>query len=99
MPTYVYKFIETGETVEVQQSFSDPTLTEYAHPETGATMPVNQNDVSWLIGVSYRFSPRFGIMGRYTRGITPLLNPEKNGLNRQRLLTYLLTLRLEYYFK
>lgn len=59
----------------------------------------NQNDISWLIGVSYRFSPRFGVMGRYTRGITPLLDPEKNNLNTQRLLTYLLTLRLEYYFK
>jgi hypothetical protein len=59
----------------------------------------NQNDFSWLLGVSYRFSPRFGVMGRYTRGITPLLDPEKHNLNRQRLLTYLLTLRLEYYFK
>ncbi len=28
MPTYVYKFIDTGETIEVQQAFTDPTLTE-----------------------------------------------------------------------
>ncbi len=59
----------------------------------------NQNDVSWLLGVNYRFSPRFGITGRYTRGITPLLSPEKHNLNTQRLLTYFMTLRLDYYFK
>lgn len=59
----------------------------------------NQNDVSWFLGIDYRFSPRFGVMGRYTRGITPLLDPEKNNLNTQRLLTYFLTLRLDYYFK
>ena len=28
MPTYVYKFIESGETIEVQQAFSDDALTE-----------------------------------------------------------------------
>ena len=28
MPTYVYKFVDTGETIEVQQSFDEPTLTE-----------------------------------------------------------------------
>ena len=27
MPTYVYKFVDTGETVELQQSFDDPTPT------------------------------------------------------------------------
>ena len=59
----------------------------------------NDNDFSWMLGATYRFSPRFGIMGRYTRGITPLLDAEKHNLNRQRLLTYFLTLRLEYYFK
>lgn len=59
----------------------------------------SENDLSWFLGVSYRFSPRFGIMGRYTRGITPLLNPEKHNLNTDRLLSYFLTLRLEYYFK
>jgi predicted nucleic acid-binding Zn ribbon protein len=52
MPTYVYKFIETGETVEVQQSFSDATLTEYAHPATGATMPVKK--VFLPVGVTFK---------------------------------------------
>jgi predicted nucleic acid-binding Zn ribbon protein len=52
MPTYVYKFIETGETVEVQQSFSDATLTEYTHPATGATMPVKK--VFLPVGVTFK---------------------------------------------
>jgi len=26
MPTYVYKFIDTGETIEVQQAFTDDAL-------------------------------------------------------------------------
>ena len=37
MPTYVYKFIDTGETIEVQQAFTDDALTEAVHPTTGAT--------------------------------------------------------------
>lgn len=52
MPTYVYKFIETDETIEVQQSFSDDTLTEYAHPETGETMPVKK--VFLPVGVTFK---------------------------------------------
>ncbi len=35
MPTYVYKFLDTGETIEVQQAFSDATLSEYPHPSDG----------------------------------------------------------------
>ena len=52
MPTYVYKFIDTDETIEVQQSFSDDTLTEYAHPETGATLPVKK--VFLPVGVTFK---------------------------------------------
>ena len=52
MPTYVYKFIDTGETIEVQQSFSDDTLTEYAHPETGAKMAVKK--VFLPVGVTFK---------------------------------------------
>lgn len=52
MPTYVYKFIDTDETIEVQQSFSDDTLTEHAHPETGATMPVKK--VFLPVGVTFK---------------------------------------------
>ncbi|MDW3213955.1 MAG: FmdB family transcriptional regulator [Ilumatobacteraceae bacterium] len=52
MPTYVYKFIDTDETVEIQQSFTDDTLTEYAHPETGETMPVKK--VFLPVGVTFK---------------------------------------------
>ncbi len=52
MPTYVYKFVDTGETIEVQQSFDDPTLTETTHPVTGATLPVKK--VFQPVGVTFR---------------------------------------------
>ena len=52
VPTYVYKFVDTGETIEVQQSFNDPTLTETAHPVTGETMPVKK--VFLPVGVTFR---------------------------------------------
>jgi len=52
VPTYVYRFVDTGETIEVQQSFDDPTLTETTHPRTGATMPVKK--VFQPVGVTFR---------------------------------------------
>ncbi len=52
MPTYVYKFVDTGETIEVQQSFDDPTLTEVAHPSTGAPMAVKK--VFTPVGVTFK---------------------------------------------
>ena len=52
MPTYVYKFIDTDETIEVQQSFTDATLTEYTHPETGVAMPVKK--VFLPVGVTFK---------------------------------------------
>ena len=42
MPTYVYKFVDTGETIEVQQSFDEPTLTEAPHPADGQPRPVQE---------------------------------------------------------
>jgi predicted nucleic acid-binding Zn ribbon protein len=52
MPTYVYKFLDTGETIEVQQSFNDPSLTEAEHPVTGVTMPVKK--VFLPVGVTFK---------------------------------------------
>ena len=52
MPTYVYKFIDTGETIEVQQSFSDDALTEAVHPGTGDTLPVKK--VFLPVGVTFK---------------------------------------------
>ncbi len=52
MPTYVYKFIDTGETIEVQQSFTAETLTEHTHPDTGEPMPVKK--VFLPVGVTFK---------------------------------------------
>ena len=52
MPTYIYKFTETGETIEVQQSFTDASLSEAVHPATGATMPVKK--VFTPVGVTFK---------------------------------------------
>ena len=52
MPTYVYKFVETDETIESQQSFDEDTLTEAVHPESGKTMPVKK--VFQPVGVTFK---------------------------------------------
>ena len=52
MPTYVYKFLDTGETIEIQQAFTDDALTEAVHPTTGATMQVKK--VFLPVGVTFR---------------------------------------------
>ena len=52
MPTYVYKFVETGETVEVQQAFTDDALTEVEHPTTGTRMKVRK--VFTPVGVTFK---------------------------------------------
>ena len=74
MPTYVYKFVDTGETIEVQQSFDDPTLTETIHPVTGATMPVKK--VFQPVGVTFRGSGFYktdsrGSSGKSSSSSTP----------------------------
>jgi predicted nucleic acid-binding Zn ribbon protein len=52
MPTYVYKFVETGETIEVQQSFDEPTLTEAPHPGDGRPRPVKK--VFTPVGITFK---------------------------------------------
>lgn len=52
MPTYVYKFLDTNETIEVQQSFSDDALTEAVHPVSGKKMPVKK--VFLPVGVTFK---------------------------------------------
>jgi len=59
----------------------------------------NENDLSWLFGISYRFSKRWGVTGRYSRGITLLLDPDKHDLAADALRSYWMTIRFEYYFK
>ncbi|MEO5907286.1 MAG: porin family protein [Saprospiraceae bacterium] len=57
----------------------------------------NKNDLSWLAGISYRMNSHFGVTARYTRGIVPLFSPKKHGLQGERLLSYFLTFRFEYF--
>lgn len=52
MPTYVYKFVKTGETIEVQQAFTDEPLTHAKHPTTGRKMAVKK--VFTPVGVTFR---------------------------------------------
>jgi predicted nucleic acid-binding Zn ribbon protein len=52
MPTYVYKFIDTGETIEVQQAFTDDALTHAHHPLSGKKLKVKK--VFTPVGVSFR---------------------------------------------
>jgi predicted nucleic acid-binding Zn ribbon protein len=44
--------LETGETIEVQQSFHDAPLTEATHPVTGATMAVKK--VFLPVGITFK---------------------------------------------
>src|SRR5262245_3099368 len=52
MPTYVYKFVDTGETIEVQQTFDELPLTEATHPGTGEVLPVRR--VFTPVGVTFK---------------------------------------------
>ena len=52
MPTYVYRFVDTGETIEVQQAFTDDPLTEATHPGTGEVMAVKK--VFTPVGVTFK---------------------------------------------
>jgi predicted nucleic acid-binding Zn ribbon protein len=57
MPTYVYKFVESGETIEVQQGFHEDALTEIAHPASGEVLPVKK--VFLPVGVTFKGSGFF----------------------------------------
>lgn len=52
MPTYVYKFVDTGETIEIQQAFTDDALTEAPHPSDGSMRPVKK--VFQPVGVTFK---------------------------------------------
>jgi predicted nucleic acid-binding Zn ribbon protein len=52
MPTYVYKFLDTGETIEVQQAFTDDALTEAPHPADGQLRPVRK--VFTPVGITFK---------------------------------------------
>jgi len=52
MPIYVYKFTDTGETIEVHQAFTDDALTEYTHPSDGTVRAVKK--VFQPVGVTFK---------------------------------------------
>ena len=52
MPTYVYKFIDTGETIEVQQAFTDEALTHAHHAGSGKKLKVKK--VFTPVGVTFK---------------------------------------------
>jgi predicted nucleic acid-binding Zn ribbon protein len=54
MPTYVYRFIDTGETIEVRQSFDDEPLTQAPHPSDGTMRPVKK--VFTPVGITFKGS-------------------------------------------
>ena len=68
MPTYVYKFVETGETIEVQQGFHDENLTEIAHPDSGEVLPVKK--VFTPVGVTFKGSGFFKTDNRGKSSVT-----------------------------
>jgi predicted nucleic acid-binding Zn ribbon protein len=69
VPTYVYKFVESGETIEVQQAFADDSLTQYTHPETGDLLPVKK--VFQPVGVTFKGSGFFKTDNRGSQATTP----------------------------
>lgn len=74
MPTYVYKFVDTGETIEVQQAFTDDTLTEAAHPESGEVLPVKK--VFQPVGVTFRGSGFFKTDNRGSKSTSSGQKPD-----------------------
>ena len=52
MPTYVYKFIDSGETIEIYQAFSDDALTQAPHPSDGKPRPVKK--VFTPVGITFK---------------------------------------------
>ena len=74
MPTYVYKFIGTGETVEVRQSFQDESLRELEHPESGELLPVKK--VFQPVGITFKGS---GFFKTDNRGSSSSTAPGSSG--------------------
>jgi predicted nucleic acid-binding Zn ribbon protein len=52
MPTYVYRFLDSEDTIEVQQSFHDEPLTEAVHPSDGQLHPVKK--VFTPVGITFK---------------------------------------------
>ena len=78
MPTYVYRFVDTGETIEVQQAFTDDALTEATHPQSGRVMAVKK--VFTPVGVTFKGSGFYKTDSRGSSSRTAA-KPSKDGGN------------------
>ena len=58
---------------------------------------VSQIDLSYILGITYKFTSRVGLTIRYTRSLNNLLNTDTSG-SGQRAIGYFITARSEYYF-
>jgi predicted nucleic acid-binding Zn ribbon protein len=70
----VYKFVDTGETFEVQQAFTDDALTEAPHPQTGEVKPVKK--VFTPVGVTFKGG---GFYKTDSRGKSSSTSPSTGG--------------------
>ncbi len=52
MPTYVYRFLDSDDTIEVQQAFTDHPLTEAVNPRSGQLAPVRK--VFTPVGITFK---------------------------------------------
>jgi predicted nucleic acid-binding Zn ribbon protein len=77
MPTYVYKFVKTGETIEVEQSFADESLTEAVNPRTGRKMAVKK--VFTPVGVTFKGSGFFKTDNRGKKSASETASSKKDG--------------------
>lgn len=70
MPTYTYKFIDTDETIEIYQSFSEDTLTELDHPDTGNKMAVKK----------VYFAPAVTGVENVPKTVSPTYRPDRSAV-------------------
>ena len=52
MPTYIYRFLDSDATIEVQQAFTDAALTEAIDPADGRMHPVKK--VFTPVGITFK---------------------------------------------
>jgi predicted nucleic acid-binding Zn ribbon protein len=77
MPTYVYRFVHSDETIEVQQAFTDDTLTEAVHPADGTLRPVRK--VFTPVGVTFKGSGFFKTDNRGKKSASETASSKKDG--------------------
>lgn len=88
MATYDYKFIETGEIIEVSHPMKNDALTEYVHPETGEMMKVKRlisgGSGFILKGDGWTASSKNrGYKGKFKNKLRPVGCPVENPNNKR----------------